>query len=102
MGRFFMMWLGLLLAGSVQAVPVDHCPQARDPARCVARQQAQDECQDLRGRARQQCLLNHLPPPDCHASDDPARCQQRQQARAACKGKSGKVWRACLKAQEAR
>ena len=63
---------------------------------------AQDECQDLRGRARQQCLLNHLPPPDCSASEDPSRCEQRQQARAVCKGKSGKAWRACLNEQEAR
>lgn len=91
-----------LLSGNLIAAPAQDCGAARDPARCVARQQAQEECQPLRGRARQQCLLNHLPPPDCNASDDPARCRQRQQARAACKGQSGHAWRTCLKAQEVR
>jgi len=83
------------------AASVMDCGAARDPARCVGRQQAQDACQDLRGRARQQCLLDHLPAPDCSAAEAPTRCQQRQQARAACKGLSGKAWRACLSEQGA-
>jgi hypothetical protein len=101
MSRFLMAGVCVfwVWAACAAPAPVENCPQARDPARCVARQQAQGECQGLRGRARQQCLLNHLPPPDCSVAEEPARCQQRQQARIACKGKTGKAWRACLNEQ---
>lgn len=78
---------------------VAECDAARDPTRCVARQQAQVECRELRGRARQQCLHDRLPPPDCSKAEDRQRCETRQQARAACQGKSGKELRACLRAQ---
>ncbi len=73
------------------------CEQARDPARCLARQKAQIDCQEKRGRARQQCLLAHLPPPDCSRTEDPQRCEARQEARIQCKDKSGRALRACLK-----
>lgn len=100
MPRFVPLLLGLALAlpslASAQNAPGE-CSQARDPARCAARQQAQLDCKDQRGRAKQQCLLDKLPPPDCSQAEDRQRCEMRQQARAACQGKAGKELRACLR-----
>ncbi len=78
-----------------QSAPVD-CSQARDPVRCMARQQAKVDCKDQQGRARQQCQRKRLPAPDCSRAEDQERCEMRQQARVVCQDKTGKELRACL------
>lgn len=76
---------------------VGDCAQARDPARCEARQAAIKACADLRGAEKRACLDAALPPPDCTRARDPARCEAAEKAKQACKGKSGKALKACLR-----
>lgn len=53
------------------------CGQARDPARCLALQQARAECREKHGRDRRLCISARLPPPDCRKAVDPERCEER-------------------------
>lgn len=101
MNRALVVWLCVLLVSPVQAGSADRCPQARDPARCVARSRHRMSV-GLTRPGTAAVFARSSAPPDCSASEDPSRCEQRQQARAVCKGKSGKAWRACLNEQEAR
>ena len=80
---------------------VANCSQARDPARCLAMQEARAACQRQRGAAKRQCLRGKLPAPDCHQAPDPQRCQARLQAQAACRAKTGKLLRQCLREHSA-
>ena len=90
---------GSLMAAASQRpdLAVAACDQARDPARCMAQQQARAACQSKRGAARRQCLREKMPAQDCSHAPDPRRCQARQQAHDACLGKTGKELRRCLR-----
>ena len=76
---------------------VADCGQARDPARCLAMQQARKACREKRGADRRQCLREKMPAPDCSQAPDPVRCEARRQAHEACQGKTGKELRSCLR-----
>lgn len=76
---------------------VADCAAARDPARCLATQQARKDCQGKRRSAKRRCLREKLPPPDCSLAPNPQRCLAQQQAQAACQGKAGKELRSCLR-----
>jgi len=89
---------GLTAGASLRSnLAVADCAAARDPARCLATQQARAACQRKRGTAKRQCLREKLPPPDCSQAPDPQRCLAQQQSQAACKGKVGKELRSCLR-----
>jgi len=62
-------------AQSVQSI--DDCGKARDPARCLALQQARFECKEKHGRDKHLCISARLPPPDCKKAVDPLRCEER-------------------------
>ena len=76
---------------------VADCATARDPARCLAAQQARKDCRSKRGSAKRQCLREKLPPPDCSRAPEPQRCLLQQQAQAACRGRAGKLLRQGLR-----
>jgi len=76
---------------------VADCAAARDPARCLALQQAHAACRGKRGSAKRQCLKEKLPLPDCSRAPDAQRCLAQQQVQTACQRQSGKALRACLK-----
>ncbi len=92
-----------LLAFPSMAEPADEqtdCSKARDPVRCIARQQAQIECKEKSGKEKRQCMLAKMPPPDCSKAPEPERCEAKEKARKACQGKPGKEFRACLRKQK--
>jgi len=84
-------------AGPGANLAVADCAEARDPARCLALQEARQACQSRVGSARRKCLREKQPPPDCTGAPDPQRCQTHQAALAACQGRAGKSLRACLR-----
>lgn len=89
---------GLMAGASLRSnLAVADCAAARDPARCLATQQARKDCQGKRGSAKRRCLREKLPPPDCSLAPNPQRCLAQQQAQAACQGTAGKELRSCLR-----
>jgi len=83
-----MKYAFLLIAGMSAALPsmpvaaqsvqsIGDCGKARDPARCLALQQARAECREKHGRDKHLCISARLPPPDCRKAVDPLRCEER-------------------------
>lgn len=79
------------------------CAQTASPEQCqarqAARQKAAEECKDVKGPERRQCMHSKMPPPDCSKAPNPQRCEAGFKAREACKEKTGPDHRQCMREQ---
>lgn len=94
----------LLVSASAQAQPPGitlgpDCTQARDPARCEARQKARAACIQHQGKKLRQCIQDHMPPPDCTKSRRRERCESLVKAQAACRDVAYQGKSMCLQQQ---
>ncbi|WP_170228106.1 hypothetical protein [Denitratisoma oestradiolicum] len=79
--------------------PTPDCAQARDPARCEARQKARAACIQHLGENLRQCIQDHMPPPDCAKSRRRERCEALVKAQAACRDAAYTERPRCLRQQ---